>query len=57
MRLFWRGSYGNIVEFGNFDLIIVGAGPAGCVIAERAARDMTWKCLVIEKRSHVAGNL
>ena len=56
MRLFGRGSFGNIVEFDKFDLIIAGAGPSGCVIAERAARDMAWKCLVIEKRPHVAGN-
>jgi UDP-galactopyranose mutase len=40
----------------DFDLIIVGAGPVGCVLADRAARDMAWKCLVIEKRQHLAGN-
>lgn len=39
-----------------FDLIIVGAGPSGCVLAERAARDMGWRCLVVERRPHVAGN-
>jgi UDP-galactopyranose mutase len=57
VRLFWRGSFGKIVEFDSFDLIMVGAGPTGCVIAERAARDMAWKGLVLEKRPHVAGNL
>ena len=44
------------VNFPDFDLIIVGAGPVGCVLAERAARDLAWKCLVIEKRPHLAGN-
>lgn len=40
----------------DFDLIIVGAGPAGCVLAERAASVLGWRCLIIEKRSHIAGN-
>jgi len=40
----------------HYELIIVGAGPVGCVIADRAAREMNWKCLVLEKRPHIAGN-
>ena len=44
------------MEQENYDLIIVGAGPVGCVIADRAAREMAWRCLVLEKRPHVAGN-
>lgn len=40
----------------DFDLIIVGAGPVGCVLAERAAVELGWRCLIIEKRSHIAGN-
>lgn len=39
-----------------YDLIIAGAGPAGCVLADRAARDMAWRCLFVEKRPHIAGN-
>lgn len=39
-----------------FDLVIVGAGPVGCVIAERAAKIRGWTSLIIEKRGHVAGN-
>ncbi len=39
-----------------YDLLIVGAGPVGCVIAERAARVLNWKSLILDKRSHVAGN-
>lgn len=38
------------------DILIVGAGPVGCVIAERCSVVMGWKCLVIEKRNHIAGN-
>ena len=38
------------------DLLIIGGGPVGCVVAEHAARLNNWKCLVIEKRNHIAGN-
>jgi UDP-galactopyranose mutase len=41
--------------FSTFDLLIVGAGPTGCVIAERAARVMGWRCLIVERRDHVGG--
>ncbi len=40
----------------NPDLLVIGAGPVGCVIAERAANVMGWKTLIIEKRNHIAGN-
>lgn len=39
----------------NIDLLIVGAGPVGCVIAERAA-SAGMRSLIVEKRHHVAGN-
>jgi UDP-galactopyranose mutase len=38
------------------DLLVCGAGPAGCVVAERAARVLGWKVLVVDRRDHVAGN-
>jgi len=38
------------------DLLICGAGPVGCVIAERAANVLGWKVLLIDRRSHLAGN-
>jgi UDP-galactopyranose mutase len=38
------------------DLLVGGAGPAGCVIAERAATLLDWKVLVVDKRRHIAGN-
>jgi UDP-galactopyranose mutase len=40
-----------------FDHIVVGAGLSGAVMAERIARVMGRKVLVIEKRPHIAGNI
>jgi UDP-galactopyranose mutase len=39
-----------------FDYIIVGAGFAGSVIAERIATQLNKKVLIIEKRNHIGGN-
>lgn len=39
-----------------FDYIVVGAGYAGAVIAERLANKHNKKVLVIEQRDHIAGN-
>lgn len=39
-----------------FNYIIVGAGLAGCVMAERIATVLNEKVLLIEKRNHVGGN-
>ena len=39
-----------------YDYIIVGAGLAGSVLAERIANVMEEKVLVIEKRDHLGGN-
>jgi UDP-galactopyranose mutase len=38
------------------DLLVCGAGPAGCVVAERAARVLGWRVLVVDRRDHIAGN-
>jgi len=38
------------------DLLVCGAGPVGCVVAERAATLLGWKVLVIDRRPHIAGN-
>ena len=38
------------------DLLVVGAGLSGAVVAERAARVLGWRVLVVERRAHVAGN-
>ncbi|HEU5080452.1 MAG TPA: UDP-galactopyranose mutase [Opitutaceae bacterium] len=39
-----------------FDYLIVGAGFAGSVLAERLARGLNKKVLIIDRRSHIAGN-
>ncbi|NYB51987.1 MAG: UDP-galactopyranose mutase [Methanobacteriaceae archaeon] len=39
-----------------FDYIVIGAGLAGSVIAERIANVLDKKVLVIEKRNHIGGN-
>jgi UDP-galactopyranose mutase len=40
-----------------FDFVIVGAGPAGIICAERLASLKNKSILVIEKRNHIGGNL
>ena len=39
-----------------YDYLIVGAGFAGSVMAERLASQQDKKVLVVEKRNHIAGN-
>ena len=39
-----------------FDWLVVGAGFAGATLAERIARERGERVLVIDRRSHVAGN-
>lgn len=39
-----------------FDYLIVGAGFAGAVVAERMARTFGKKVLVVDRREHIAGN-
>ena len=38
------------------DILIVGAGFSGAVIAERIANDLGKRCVVIDKRKHIGGN-
>ncbi len=40
-----------------FDYVIVGAGPAGCIMAERLSTEKKARVLIIEKRNHIGGNL
>ena len=39
-----------------YDYLVVGAGFAGSVIAERLAREGGYQVLVVDKRSHIGGN-
>jgi UDP-galactopyranose mutase len=39
-----------------FDYLIVGAGYAGSVLAERLARDANKRVLICDRRTHIAGN-
>src|SRR3954467_14121521 len=39
-----------------FDYMVVGAGFAGSVLAERLASELDKKVLVVEKRNHIGGN-
>jgi UDP-galactopyranose mutase len=39
-----------------FDYLVVGAGFAGCTIAERLAKVLGLKVLLIDKRPHIGGN-
>jgi len=39
-----------------FDYLIVGAGYAGAVLAERIARGLDKRVLIVDRRNHIAGN-
>lgn len=41
---------------GHYDYLVVGAGFAGAVMAERLARDGGKRVLVIDRRDHIGGN-
>lgn len=40
----------------SYDIVIVGSGFFGCVIAERIASDFDLPVLIVEKRNHIGGN-
>jgi len=40
----------------DYDVLVVGAGFAGAVLAERFARDLDKRVLIIDRRNHVGGN-
>jgi UDP-galactopyranose mutase len=49
-------SHANHASVDAFDYLIVGAGYAGSVLAERLARGSNKKVLIIDRRSHIGGN-
>ena len=40
-----------------YDVVVVGAGLSGCILARKCAEELNKKVLIIEKRNHIAGNL
>ncbi len=44
------------VHTGHYDYLVVGAGFAGAVMAERLARDSGKRVLIIDRRDHIGGN-
>ena len=43
-------------EVSDFEIVIVGAGISGCVLAEQFARYTEKKILIVDKRDHLGGN-
>ena len=37
----------------NADVVIIGAGPVGCVLAQKISTELNLSCLIIEKRKHI----
>jgi UDP-galactopyranose mutase len=40
----------------SYDVLVIGAGYAGSVLAERLASQSGLRCLVVDRRDHIAGN-
>jgi UDP-galactopyranose mutase len=47
---------GCLADVRGFDFLVVGAGFAGCVAAERLATCLDARVLLVDRRNHVAGN-
>jgi UDP-galactopyranose mutase len=44
------------MEFDKYDILIIGSGMSGIVLAERYANVKGYKVLIIERRNHIGGN-
>ena len=47
---------GEVKGLPKVNLVIVGAGLSGCVLAERAAKELGLTSLIVDKRDHIGGN-
>ena len=56
MRALMLPQSGTVTPRDTFDVLVVGAGFAGSVMAERLAADAGLNVLVIDRRPHIAGN-
>lgn len=45
-----------MLDFSKYDVIIIGGGLSGCVMAERFANINKKNVLILEKRNHIGGN-
>eukprot|EP01059_Diplonema_ambulator_P025239 TRINITY_DN4225_c0_g1_i1.p2 TRINITY_DN4225_c0_g1~~TRINITY_DN4225_c0_g1_i1.p2 ORF type:complete len:482 (+),score=215.29 TRINITY_DN4225_c0_g1_i1:52-1446(+) len=48
---------GDLSSIGDVDLLIVGAGLSGCILAERCATELGLTSVIIDKRDHIGGNV
>jgi UDP-galactopyranose mutase len=44
------------LKYKKYDLLIVGCGLSGCVLAERCSRELGMTSLIIDVRDHIGGN-
>ena len=44
------------LSLNKYDIIVVGAGLSGVVIAEQFSSKLNKKILIVDKREHIAGN-
>jgi UDP-galactopyranose mutase len=51
-----RAAEASVPGRAGFDYLIVGAGFAGSVLAERLARELNQRVLIVDKRPHIGGN-
>jgi UDP-galactopyranose mutase len=56
IRGHWVSRFTGETEHWMYDWLVVGAGYSGAVMAERIATQLDQRVLVIDRRSHIAGN-
>eukprot|EP01064_Diplonema_japonicum_P015057 TRINITY_DN22821_c0_g1_i1.p1 TRINITY_DN22821_c0_g1~~TRINITY_DN22821_c0_g1_i1.p1 ORF type:complete len:482 (+),score=174.54 TRINITY_DN22821_c0_g1_i1:53-1447(+) len=48
---------GDLSTVGEVDLVIVGAGLSGCILAEKCASELGLTSVILDKRDHIGGNV